>query len=173
MRWVRGRSVRGRSVRGRSVQRRSVRGLWVRAGDGPDRDEGSTIPLILGFYVIALLLVSAGVLASHVVGNQRELQAICDGTALAAANSVARPTLHETGVPRDALTLGPVEQAAATYLDEDPVRSGVQAAAELSTDGTRVTITCRRRSKVPFGSVFGFGDGVLQTATAQARSPLG
>jgi hypothetical protein len=135
-------------------------------------DEGSTIPLVLGFFLIGLLMVAGAVLASDAYTRQRDLQSVCDGAALAAANAVdtaAARTRTLTG----ALTLADVQRATAAYLDRDPVRSGVRIEAALSPDGRTVRLDCVRHVRLAFGSVIGEGNGVDEHARAFARSALG
>ena len=54
-------------------------------------DRGSTIPLILGFFLIGLLMVGGAVLASDAFTHQRDLQSVCDGAAIAGANAIDGP----------------------------------------------------------------------------------
>ena len=52
-------------------------------------DRGSTVPLILGFFLIALLVVAGAVALGDAFVDQRNLQDVCDGAAAAAAASAA------------------------------------------------------------------------------------
>jgi hypothetical protein len=51
----------------------------------PRRDRGSTIPLILGFVIVAFFLVAGAVALGDAFVQQRDLQDVCDGAAAAAA----------------------------------------------------------------------------------------
>jgi Flp pilus assembly protein TadG len=135
-------------------------------------EDGSTIPLVLGFFLIGLLVVAGAVLASDAYTEQRDLQSICDGAALAAANAV------DSGAARTqrldgALPLAGVQRAAESYLTHDPGRAGVSIRAAVAADGRTVTADCRRHTRLAFGAVIGKGDGIDQHATAHARSVLG
>ncbi|MDQ2751380.1 MAG: pilus assembly protein TadG-related protein, partial [Actinomycetota bacterium] len=48
-------------------------------------DRRTTIPLILGFFIIALITVAGAVAAGDAFVQQRGLQDVCDGAAAAAA----------------------------------------------------------------------------------------
>jgi uncharacterized membrane protein len=145
---------RGRQLRGR------LRG-----------DRGSVTPLILGFFLIGLLVVAGAVMASDAFTRQRDLQSVCDGAAVAAANAVdsrAARTEQLTG----ALPLAGVEQAVADYLAGDPSRAGVLIQARLAADGRTVLADCHRHVKVAFGAVIGRGGGIDEHATASAQGIL-
>jgi hypothetical protein len=70
-------------------------GRWARVIEQPEL--GSTTPLILGFFLIALLFVGATTALSDAVGRQRALQATCDGASIAAANQAQDTAVHGTG----------------------------------------------------------------------------
>jgi hypothetical protein len=136
-------------------------------------DTGSTIPLILGFFLIGLLVVAGSVTASDAFTKQRDLQSVCDGTAIAAANSpdlaIARGHLTDL----EALPLGKLQETIDTYVSRDPSREGTAAAlVDVSPDGA-VTVGCHSRTRLAFGGLFGLGAGVDQKAYSTARSPLG
>ena len=137
-------------------------------------DEGSTIPLIVGFFVVAALLVFGGVAAGDAFVDQRTVQSVCDGATLAAASAVdtdafrgGRGTGAGTAAP-----LREVQRAAGDYLARDPARTGVTIDAALSTDGLRVDATCVEVLPVPFGGAFGLGDGVRHVVASSASTVL-
>jgi hypothetical protein len=137
----------------------------------PGDDRGSTIPLILGCYLIAFLFVAGAVLASDVFNRQRALQSVCDGAAIAASNAVdpgaARATQLGSTLPLEA-----VQQAVTSYLRADPARAGITAVAQLGADGRSVQLACTGVAKVAFGAVIGRGAGVTQHATSTAQGRL-
>src|SRR6185437_11917679 len=114
-----------RAVRPRCDHHRGVPGAHRRVPDDPVRrlsgDRGSVTPLVLGFFLIGLLVVAGAVLASDALTRQRDLQSICDGAAVAAANAVD-PQAARTEELSDALPLADVEQAVDDYLADDPFR---------------------------------------------------
>lgn len=135
-------------------------------------DAGSTIPLILGFFLIGLVVTAGGVAASDVFTRHRDLQSTCDGAAIAGANAVNLSSLHGSGITGESVPLADANGAVGSYLARDPGRAGITASVELSPDATTVTLTCTQRSHIAFGSLLGKGDGVDNTVHASARSPL-
>jgi hypothetical protein len=138
-------------------------------------DRGSTIPLVIGFFVVAGMLVAASVALGDAFVQQRGLQDLCDG---AAAAAVAQATnldreidATDYGSGPQALTLSRIEPAVTGYLDRDVHRSGVRIRAELSPDGTRLTLSCRRTSRLAFGALFGHGR-VEHATTSSARAAV-
>jgi uncharacterized membrane protein len=140
-----------------------------------DRDDGSTIPLVLGIVIVAVLMVAASIAAGDAFQQQRDLQGVCDGAAAAAA-SAADFAANRTS-PQQATTsllLADVQPAVSSYLDRDPGRSAISARARVVDDpsGQAVAVVCTERTRIAFGSLFGLTDGIRHTATATARSPL-
>jgi hypothetical protein len=136
----------------------------------PD-DRGSTIPLVLGFFLIGLLVAAGAVMASDAFTKQRDLQSVCDGAAIAATNAVADVSVR-TGQLGDTLPLAEVQSAADAYLAGDPSRSAVTAIARLSPGGRRVIAECAVKSHIAFGSLIGRGDGIEQRAISSAEGRL-
>lgn len=137
----------------------------------PTDDRGSVTPLVLGFFLIGLLVVAGAVLASDALTRQRDLQSICDGAAVAAANAVD-PRAARTEELTEALPLAGVDRAVDDYLADDPSRAGVQIHAGLAGDGRTVLADCHRRTRLAFGAVIGRGDGFDQHVTASAQGRL-
>ncbi len=136
-------------------------------------DDGSTIPLILGFFVVALSLVAGSVAAGDAFVQQRDLQSVCDGAAAAAASSADLARARSTGdIGGDALRLANVQEAVDGYLDRDQGRSAVRVDAQLSADAQTVSLACEQRSKIAFGTLFGKGNGVDHHVTSSARAPV-
>ncbi|HEX2902880.1 MAG TPA: pilus assembly protein TadG-related protein [Jatrophihabitans sp.] len=134
-------------------------------------DEGSTIPLVLGFFLIGLLMVAGAVMASDAYTKQRDLQSVCDGAALAAANSLDSRAAR-TATLSGTLPLATVQAATASYLARDPERAQVRISATLSPDGRTVHAACTRHTTLAFGAVIGHRNGIDVHATASARSVL-
>ena len=135
-------------------------------------DRGSTIPLILGFFLIGLVAVAAAVALGDAFTRQRDLQSVCDGAAIRAANAADDSSLHSSGTGQPALPLSEVDAAVQQYL-ADVNGAQVQVTAALDPTGTTVRLSCARHSRIAFGTLIGRPDGIDQTATALARSPLG
>jgi hypothetical protein len=137
-------------------------------------DHGSTIPLILGFFLIALLLSGGAVAAGDAFMQQRGLQDVCDGAAAAAAaaaGQVDRSAGAGAGA-EVALAFGDVDSVVRAYLARDPSRSGVQVRVSLADNRRTLTLTCIQTQKIAFGSMFGKAGGVRHVATSSARARL-
>ena len=134
------------------------------------RDErGSTLPLIIGFFIVAGLMLVAGVVASAAFLAQRELQSGCDGAAIAAADGIERSATPAGGsLPFD-------EQAARAAAADYIVATWGSEASEVSLRvgfvPGRVVVTCAKVAHVPFEDVFSPG-GIPQTVEAAADAPL-
>jgi uncharacterized membrane protein len=136
-----------------------------------NRDDGSTIPLILGFFLLALLLVAGSIALGQAFTQQRDLQDICDGAATAAAANAADLDRGTLTASSNALQFTHVDDAVAAYLARDPARHDVRAQAELSADRTTITLQCAERTHLALGALFGRSQ-VQHTATSSVRAPL-
>ncbi len=80
--------------------------------DGDDAERGSTLPLVLVCWLIAALMAFGAIAASDAFLEQQQVQSVCDGAALAAANATDEAALYATGVGT-ALPLTPASTQAA------------------------------------------------------------
>jgi hypothetical protein len=137
-------------------------------------DEGSVIPLILGCWLLVALMVAGYVAATNAFAKRVDLQSVCDGAAIAAANSPDFAGERTAGGAESngALRLDDVRTAVTAYLSRDPWRESVDIDTALNADRTQVQLTCRRRSKIAFGWLFGKPHGVVATVTSAARSAV-
>ena len=134
-------------------------------------DTGSTIPLIIGFFLMSMLMVAGSVAAGDAFVQQRGLQDVCDGAALAgAASAVDLNRSHRIAASRS-LRFAAVQPVVAAYLARDPGRQDVQVTIALSADARTVTLTCTESRQITFGTLFGQGDGVEHVVTSAARAP--
>lgn len=131
-------------------------------------DRGSTIPLILGFFLIGLLVVAGAVLASDAFTRQRDLQSVCDGAAVAGANAIDGPAARTRELSAT-LPLAAVQAAVQRYLAEDAGRAGVRIEAALSADGSTVLADCQTHTRPAFAGIIGHPDGLDQHARSQAQ----
>ena len=131
-------------------------------------DRGSTIPLILGFFLIGLLMVAGAVMASDAFTHQRDLQSVCDGAAVAGANAIDAPAARTQELAAT-LPLAAVQAAVESYLAEDPGRGAVSVQAAVSADGSTVLADCRSHTQLAFAGIIGRSDGVDQHAQSQAQ----
>ena len=134
-------------------------------------DRGSTVPLILGFFLIALLVVAGAVALGDAFVDQRNLQDVCDGAVAAAAASAADLDREHGLTSGGSLRFADVEAAVDAYLSRDAARRDVHVRAALSDRNTRITLTCEQRMSLAFGGFFGRGS-VRHTATSSARSAV-
>ncbi len=136
-------------------------------------DAGSTIPLILGFFLIALIMVAGSIALGEAFVQQRDLQDTCDGAAAAAAASSV--DLDRGAAARaaadDALPFTDVHDAVEAYLRRDPSRQDVRIGARLSADRERITLTCSQTTSLALGAFFGRGH-VQHTATSSSRAAV-
>ena len=135
-------------------------------------DRGSTLPLILGFFLVALLMIAGSVAAGDAFVQQRGLQDVCDGAAAAAAASGIDLGRSGSLESEHALRFGDVRAALGEYLSRDPSRRSIHVNTRLSTDAQTLTLTCEQTEKIAFGAMFGKGDGVHHVVTSSARAPL-
>lgn len=135
------------------------------------RDEGSTTPLILGFFIIALIMVAASVSLGQAFVQQRDLQDVCDGAAAAAAASSADLDRESSVAAGSSLRFSDVRAGVVTYLGRDPSRHDVHVDVALSADRERITLTCRQTRALPLGSFFGRSH-VRHTTTSSARAAV-
>jgi uncharacterized membrane protein len=134
-------------------------------------ERGSTIPLILGFFLLAGLVVAGSIALGAAFVQQRDLQDICDGAAAAAAASAVQLERGGDAANLRSLRFGEVESAVAAYLDRDPQRRSVQVSATLSADRRRLTLTCEQTRSLVFGALFGHPH-LHHVATSSARTAV-
>jgi Putative Flp pilus-assembly TadE/G-like len=132
-------------------------------------DEGSTLPFVLVCWLVAALMAFGAIAASDAFLEQQDLQAVCDGAALAAANTADEAVLYTEGVGSELpLTREAAQAAVADQLADGGVRLDAWSA---ETDGVRVSLRCSRSVDIAFGWLFLGGDQLERTAVAGARAP--
>jgi hypothetical protein len=134
-------------------------------------DRGSTVPLILGFFLISLLLVAGAVALGDAFVDQRNLQDLCDGAAAAAAASTADLDREHGLTAGGSLRFADVDAAVAAYLARDAGRREVKVRTLVSDDGTRLTLTCEQTMSLAFGAFFGRAS-VRHTVRSSARAAV-
>lgn len=146
------------------LQREGRQDCRHRAGE-----RGSTIPLMIGFFILAGLMLTGGVVASSAFLQLRSLQSACDGVAAAAANGFERggTTLGE-GLPFDPAA---AQSAATAYAAQAWGSEAADIGLAVAVDDDRVIVQCTKTAHVPFEAVISPG-GISQTVTASSRAPL-
>ena len=135
-------------------------------------DRGSTMPLILGFFVLATVMTGGAVAAGQAFVQQRDLQDVCDSAATAGAAGGADIDRSAAIGGADALRFTNVGKLVDNYLAADPSRSGVRITAALSADARTLQLRCTETSQLAFGALFGKGHGVSHVVTSSAREPV-
>jgi Putative Flp pilus-assembly TadE/G-like len=134
------------------------------------RDErGSTLPFVVVCWTVAALMVLGAIAASDAFLEQQEVQSVCDGAAVAAANAADEAALYREGIGTDL----PLTRASAQAAVADQLADG---GAQLDgwsaeTDGVEVTVRCTRSVEIAFGWLFLGGRPLERTAVASARAP--
>ena len=120
-------------------------------------------------WLVAALMVVGGVAASDAFLEQREVQSICDGAALAAADQADEAAVYSQGVGEQLpLTRSAAEAAVADQLADADVALDAWSA---ETDGVEVTVRCTRDVHIAFDWLFLGGGPLERTAVASARAP--
>ena len=139
--------------------------------DRPERESerGSTLPLVLVCWLVGALMVFGAIAASDAFLEQQEVQSLCDGAALAAANSTDEGVVYRDGVGAALpLSLASTRAAVADQLADGGDDLDAWSA---ETDGVEVTVRCTRFVDIAFGWLFLGGDPLERTAVASARAP--
>ncbi|QNG36161.1 hypothetical protein F1C76_05775 [Geodermatophilaceae bacterium NBWT11] len=132
-------------------------------------EEGSTLPFVLVCWSVAALMAFGAIAASDAFLEQRRVQSVCDGAALAAANRTDEGLVYREGVGTSLpLTRDSAQAAVADQLADGGTRL---EAWSVQTDGVEVTVTCTRTVEIAFGWLFLAGQGLERTAVASARAP--
>ncbi|MCX6501284.1 MAG: pilus assembly protein TadG-related protein [Microbacterium sp.] len=130
-------------------------------------DEGSILPLVLGYAILAIALVIVCACATSLYIAQKQLDAVADAAALAGADGFTL-TLQD-GEPQATLTPSEVRSQAEALVAAAPGEPAVVSADTPDGRSARVTVTAAWHP--PLFSVF-VPDGVALTATATSRTGL-
>ncbi|WP_309068413.1 pilus assembly protein TadG-related protein [Microbacterium sp.] len=133
----------------------------------PADDEGSILPLVLGYAVLAIALVLVCANATALYLAQKRLDALADAAALAASDGFTL-TL-EGDEPRARLDEDRIRAQAQSVVDAAPRDPALVAAT--THDGVSVTVTVTSAWHPPVLAPF-VPDGVALTSTATSRNAL-
>ncbi|MGY1784201.1 pilus assembly protein TadG-related protein [Geodermatophilus sp. SYSU D00698] len=136
---------------------------------GGEAERGSAMPFVLVCWLVAAFLALGAVAASDAFLEHQDVQAVCDGAALAAANRTDEGRVYATGVGTALPLTGETARAAVA----DHLADGGTAldAWSAETDGTEVTVRCTRSVQIAFGWLFLGGRPLEVTAVAGAQAP--
>ena len=140
-------------------------------------DQGSVLVLLLGFAVLALVLVGVVADLSKVFLAKRALASTADGAAIAAAQALDLEALYTgTAAPGDLpIDARAADAAARGHLARDGSGAAYDGFAvdRVEATPTQVEVQVSARVALIFGVFFAGPDGVRLAASATARSPLG
>jgi uncharacterized membrane protein len=134
-----------------------------------DGERGSTLPFVLVCWLVAALMAFGAIAASDAFLEQQEVQSVCDGAALAAANQADEQVVYTEGVGTELpLTAATAQAAVADQLADSGATLDAWSA---ETDGSEVSVRCTRYVDIAFGWLFLGGEPLERTAVAGARAP--
>jgi hypothetical protein len=143
-------------------------------------DRGSSTPFVLLCFLIVLLVVAGTTATSSAFLARRDLQADCDGAALAAVNGLEPAGFYgartmPTAVPLAEAAANQAVQVYAAALPAGPATTftvGVEAADAGAGSGPVVSVRCERIVPLALGRLVGVPDGVDLTALSSAAAPI-
>lgn len=130
-------------------------------------DEGSVLPLLLGYVLLALAVILVCTCATDLYIAQKRLDSLADAAALAGADGFTLVVAGE-GVRAELTDDGVHEQAAAVV---DAIASGARLVAASAPDGVSARVTVATSWHPPLVSAF-VPSGVALEATATSRTAL-
>lgn len=139
-------------------------------------DDGQLLLLILGYTVIAALLVTVVINLSHAFLYRRALLAAADAAALAAANEPDLRSVYEGGTEQLPLSGEGARRAVRQYARDAELAARFNRfrIVGVETDGVRVTVTLAADVPMLLINLIAsrYRDGYPVDATARATSPL-
>ncbi|GAA2082438.1 hypothetical protein GCM10009840_18300 [Pseudolysinimonas kribbensis] len=137
-------------------------------------DDGSTLPLILVFGLVALVFVLVVAAATGLYLDRKRLYTLADGAALVGAESFRLDEVHRiAGGFRPDLTPDQVRASVAAYLAAEPSDEFRDLRLERATtpDGRSAVVTLSATWQPPVPIPF-VPDGIRIRTTATARAVL-
>ena len=138
-------------------------------------DEGSTLPLVIFFGFLGLLVVLLVTAATSLYLEKKRLFTLADGAALVGAEAFELDAVALTSLgPRPVLESTDVASAVADYVAGNPTAEFEALAidAAFTPDGRSATVTVSSTWRPPVVTLF-VPDGIRIDATATARSVFG
>lgn len=137
-------------------------------------DDGSVLPLVIGFVVVVLLLVGVVTDTSVLWLRRRAVQSTVDGAALAGAQAVDLGAVYAGGAHGDLplASTAAVRRAVRRYLAATPSDATGFRLTSTTVRGSVVTVEGRSTVSLPFTSLLtGRGVTVRADASAVLRVP--
>lgn len=147
-----------------------MRRMRARMGD----DEGSTLPLVIFFAMLSLVLVLLVVAATSLYLERKRLFTLADGAALVGAEAFDLDDVAVDGTRlRPTLSDDEVRDAVGDYLRDNPIGhfDDLRLARAESPDGSSATVTLTSSWKPPVVSLL-LPAGIRLEVTSVARSVL-
>ncbi len=138
-----------------------------RVADAVRGDEGSILPLILGYAVLCLVAVFVCVDATSLYLAQKRLDALADAAALAGADGFILTV--DGGEPRADLTPDDVHAQAAALISD--VGGSAVLVSATTPDGVSARVTVADTWHPPVSTLF-VPEGVALESTATSRTAL-
>lgn len=161
-------------------ERGRSRGRGRGRGEHGQGERGQISLLILGFTVIALMLIIGGVDVTAVQLARARLLDAADGAALDASDALDNGSAYGAGLGTAVrISDASVRGAAAQYLADQPRPHGISSWALVegsgSPDGQTAVIRLKGTADIPIAAsvVAAFGGSVEITVESRARSGLG
>ena len=137
-------------------------------------DEGSTLPLIIFYGVLSLILVLIVVAASSLYLERKRLFTLADGAAFVGAEAFELSAVGPTSVGfRPKLSTSEVADAVADYVESTANRfEGLQIERAETTDGRSATVSLSSYWRPPVVTLF-VPEGIRIEVTSVGRSVFG
>lgn len=141
--------------------------VTARSGRSTEDDAGSVLILTLGYGVLAIAVILVCTAATSLYLAQKQLDAVADAAALAAADGFALSVVD--GEPVASLTDSDVAREAEAMVTA--MGGHAQLVSATTPDGTSARVTVAGTWHPPILTVF-VPDGLALQATATSRSAL-
>ena len=140
----------------------------------PSDDEGSTLPLIIFFGMLSMVLVLIVVAASSLYLERKRLFTLADSAALVGAEAFELTAVVPTsGSIRPQLASGDVRAEVAAFIESMPNRfEALQIERAETTDGLSATVSLSSYWRPPVVTLF-MPEGIRIEVTSVGRSVFG
>ena len=140
----------------------------------PSDDEGSTLPLIIFFGMLSMILVLIVVAASSLYLERKRLFTLADSAALVGAEAFELTAVAPaSGGVRPQLTSGDVRAEVTDFIESTPNRfEALQVERAETTDGRSATVSLSSYWRPPVVTLF-VPEGIRIEVTSVGRSVFG
>ena len=140
----------------------------------PSNDEGSTLPLIIFFGMLSMILVLIVIAASSLYLERKRLFTLADSAALVGAEAFELAAVAPTsGGVRPQLASGDVRAEVTDFIESTPNRfEALQVERAETTDGRTATVSLSSYWRPPVVTLF-VPEGIRIEVTSVGRSVFG